>query len=89
MASQPCCDAGPAVGMTYDKKGNTIEHEGITVYRVGTGPLGLVLISDIFGYGTNQVRPAVLLDACLQIEHAIFVSSKCCQCSNSSGVGAF
>jgi dienelactone hydrolase len=49
MASQACCDAGPAITSDYEPKGTISKVKDFDVYKVGSGPATVVIVYDIFG----------------------------------------
>jgi hypothetical protein len=74
MASQACCDAGPAITSDYEPKGTISKLEDFDVYKVGSGPATVVIVYDIFGLSkqakqVSKARPvaAALLQRSLQL----------------------
>ncbi|KAG2501606.1 hypothetical protein HYH03_000111 [Edaphochlamys debaryana] len=60
MASEACCSAGSPVKHEYTPLGQfstlkVASHADLPIYRSGSGKLGIVLVTDIFGFGSKQV----------------------------------
>ena len=57
-----CCPEGswPQLAVDYAPKGEKLDVEGVSVYHIGSGNKGLVIIEDIFG--THSGRHSVIAD---------------------------
>ena len=61
MASDACCAAGAPVRHDYEPIGAITEEGGVKYYLVGSGPAGVVLVTDIFGFEYKQVCAAACI----------------------------
>jgi hypothetical protein len=65
MASRACCAAGAPVRLNYEPVGAITEEGGVKYYLVGSGPAGVVIVTDIFGFDYKQVGASGNLFVCL------------------------
>ena len=55
MASDSCCNAGRPLKYEYKPIGADTTADGTDIYITGSGTLGVVLVTDIFGIAYPQV----------------------------------
>ncbi len=57
MASDACCSAGKPVTHDYNPVGKQSKLSGdLPIYESGSGPYGVIIIPDIFGFNYKQVH---------------------------------
>lgn len=68
-----CCPPGswPALQVTYEPKGNTIDLGGSKVYHSGSGSKYLILFEDIFGIDSGKHK--TIADTYAQLGFNVYV----------------